>query len=661
MAIWSKVPDASLRNQHAGREMANYLALLNGGTPQPEILALAVTTSSLEPMCFLTCRETSSTAVPTIELIHSIGNYVVVLGQVDDLHGHSFAFVGETTGDQLPSSLLEPTAGVATTVTRRNVPVPDLATVQGHYAQAGASVLMPSGTGGPNADVASVCMIPLMWAPYFIEGGTPKATLDKIEQLVAASAVEHRPSFSFIQDWGRFVCLAQGPQAPQSHRPSAAVAWKDFPRDRQYTEWATQRFKAVYNIVPPTRGAPPAAGGGAASHSASIAAAIVAGLQGASQAERDKKEKYANHEKLSILAACGLHLGDWNQAPPIYDKISQDGRTLSAVRVALETEYRETVLTSEIPASVFFSTQLVSDIKDTKFGWQESQAYATCHRGISPFNLPHTSIESHQALRALEEDAAMATSTTISDMKAARTGPPPCPTDYYGLLQLMCSYMKLLMMLFGANCDHLIQVSTIYFLIKERVSMFQLMSKEQVAHLLWSVFIDARTYFSTPHDLMGNPPASRLDWLVSAMRGGALPPTMGTPLLSMFGNSRDGPRNPLLGAGAGTQNGGTQNGGPPYTNSQVNAKIAEATVEAMRCASTVNFRTVSATAAAPKPQLGSLSLSRGGCFDFLFFGKCTAARCTYKHDGQINEAKIDGVISKMRPALAQFVSANSNS
>jgi hypothetical protein len=319
------------------------------------------------------------------------------------------------------------------------------------------------------------------------------------------------------------------------------------------------------------------------------------------------------------------------------------------------------VLTSEIPASVFFSTQLVSDIKDTKFGWQESQAYATSHRGISPFNLPHTSIESHQALRALEEDAAMATSTTISDMKAARTGPPPCPTDYYGLLQLMCSYMKLLMMLFGANCDHLIQVSTIYFLIKERVSMFQLMSKEQVAHLLWSVFIDARTYFSTPHDLMGNPPASRLDWLVSAMRGGALPPTMGTPLLSMFGNSRDGPRNPLLGAGAGTQNGGTQNGGPPYTNSQVNAKIAEATVEAMRCASTVNFRTVSATAAAPKPQLGSLSLSRGGCFDFLFFGKCTAARCTYKHDGQINEAKIDGVISKMRPALAQFVSANSNS
>ena len=28
-------------------------------------------------------------------------------------------------------------------------------------------------------------MIPLMWAPYFIEGGTQQVTLDKIELIVA--------------------------------------------------------------------------------------------------------------------------------------------------------------------------------------------------------------------------------------------------------------------------------------------------------------------------------------------------------------------------------------------------------------------------------------------------------------------------------------------
>jgi hypothetical protein len=64
----------------------------------------------------------------------------------------------------------------------------------------------------------------------------------------------------------------------------------------------------------------------------------------------------------------------------------------------------------------------------------------------------------------MEEDSALATSTTVADAKAARTGPPPYPTNYYGLLKMMCAYIKLLMMLFGARCNHLAQVSTIYLL-----------------------------------------------------------------------------------------------------------------------------------------------------------------------------------------------------
>jgi hypothetical protein len=78
--------------------MSNYLALLNGPTQNTEALALAVTTTSLEPKCFLTARENSMTAIPEIYLVHSLGNYVVALGQADDLHGHSFAFAGEQVG-----------------------------------------------------------------------------------------------------------------------------------------------------------------------------------------------------------------------------------------------------------------------------------------------------------------------------------------------------------------------------------------------------------------------------------------------------------------------------------------------------------------------------------------------------------------------------------
>jgi hypothetical protein len=64
--------------------------------------------------------------------------------------------------------------------------------------------------------------------------------------------------------------------------------------------------------------------------------------------------------------------------------------------------------------------------------------------------------------------------------------------------------------------------------------MFQSVTRVQVGHLLWTVFIHARTYFSTYHDTMGTPPVSHLALMVSALQGGSLTGTFGTPLSSMF-------------------------------------------------------------------------------------------------------------------------------
>ena len=117
-ATWAKIP-IGMRDQHAGEEMANYLALISGTTPNPEAVTLSIATYSFKPMCFLTARETAANGIPTIELIHSIGNYVVALGQPDNLHGHSFAFVGETVAGQLPSTFLEPAGGAPAAVFTR--------------------------------------------------------------------------------------------------------------------------------------------------------------------------------------------------------------------------------------------------------------------------------------------------------------------------------------------------------------------------------------------------------------------------------------------------------------------------------------------------------------------------------------------------------------
>ena len=112
-AIWSKVPEA----EHAAfstTEMRTYGLVMQGNYLDPDgATVLWVSTGAAEPKCFLISRMHLATAIPKIELIHSMGSYLVALGQPDNLHGHTFAFVGEQIGDRLPSTYLEPDSGRA--------------------------------------------------------------------------------------------------------------------------------------------------------------------------------------------------------------------------------------------------------------------------------------------------------------------------------------------------------------------------------------------------------------------------------------------------------------------------------------------------------------------------------------------------------------------
>ena len=92
-AIWSKVPEAE-RATFSTEEMRTYGLVMNGNHLEPGAVVLRVSTGASEPKCFLTSRLNSATAIPKIELIHSMGSYLVALGQLDDLHGQTFAFVG---------------------------------------------------------------------------------------------------------------------------------------------------------------------------------------------------------------------------------------------------------------------------------------------------------------------------------------------------------------------------------------------------------------------------------------------------------------------------------------------------------------------------------------------------------------------------------------
>ena len=89
------------REAFSTTEMRTYRLVMQGNNLDPGAIVLTVSTGASEPKCFLTSRMKSATAIPNIELIHSMDSYLIALRQPDDLHGHTFAFVGEQIGDQL--------------------------------------------------------------------------------------------------------------------------------------------------------------------------------------------------------------------------------------------------------------------------------------------------------------------------------------------------------------------------------------------------------------------------------------------------------------------------------------------------------------------------------------------------------------------------------
>lgn len=175
---------------------------------------------------------------------------------------------------------------------------------------------------------------------------------------------------------------------------------------------------------------------------------------------------------------------------------------------------------------------------------------------------------------------------------------------------MLCACIKLLMMMFGWSCEHMVNVTAMCHLVKEKMATFERADRNQVAHLPWAILTDAPACFNTPHDVMGNPPVSSLDWLIGAVKGGTLPATLGAPLQSLFGRGSSAIE------GSASTTGDRQEkeeprccGGPhqPH-NANTHTRIEAATSAARRCNPAVNCRMVMAVALQPKPRIATMQL-----------------------------------------------------
>ena len=135
-------------------------------------------------------------------------------------------------------------------------------------------------------------------------------------------------------------------------------------------------------------------------------------------------------------------------------------------------------------------------MKDLKFGWGNENTYDTCHRGISPFAVLQVSMEQQTKRRKVQERADRATHMSTDDVRSLEGDPGCCPGSYYNMLSLIKRYIRLLTVLFGAGCTHLLEVQAVFQVLSDKSAIYESMSAALVAETLWQIFVDAREYFS---------------------------------------------------------------------------------------------------------------------------------------------------------------------
>ncbi len=145
--------------------------------------------------------------------------------------------------------------------------------------------------------------------------------------------------------------------------------------------------------------------------------------------------------------------------PVFHERMLTEGQTKRGCEAVLAQMLKPD--DSDDPGLIYVSPKLVADIKDCKFGLGWDTSYRHCHRGLSPFSVPHMSLKHQQERHAVSDRLSRASSTTTEDVKKAESSPSPAPRDYHGLLQLLSNYIRLLKAVVGGSSRHTREVVAI--------------------------------------------------------------------------------------------------------------------------------------------------------------------------------------------------------
>jgi hypothetical protein len=236
----------------------------------------------------------------------------------------------------------------------------------------------------------------------------------------------------------------------------------------------------------------------------------------ATTAGGDKALKLTPAKRLILQACTGYGDSPIFIPPPVFASLATEGATSDAIGLTLRRMLQPDSLKFSQKTQLYVSPQLVQTVKTFNFSASGDKSYLNCTRDITIFAVPWRSYESMTEEAAEEEYYQQSTVKTTADVRKHQAAAKfYVPSELLGHYRLFNNYCKLLSVLFGPDCPHLISVLAIRDGLELHEYSLELkLAKLLCLHLLWRVHFDARQFFTTckwwasgaslPHSALGN-------------------------------------------------------------------------------------------------------------------------------------------------------------
>ena len=204
--------------------------------------------------------------------------------------------------------------------------------------------------------------------------------------------------------------------------------------------------------------------------------------------------------------------------PTFWNAVEACGKNKHAVRQQMQAGLVAD-MTSNTPTDVFVTPAMVDDALDLNFGYGGSLLHATCHRGASIYACSQKSEAEQSSINQAEDDRASATAVTPADNRASRLKPPMLRYEYVPVLTLLSGYLMFLLLLFGASCEHYMEVKGISDILRRQYAIAHAYTAVDYCQIIWQIFADGRQFFAKT----GGDPSSGLQFLRLSLMSKVVP------------------------------------------------------------------------------------------------------------------------------------------